>query len=235
MSRWRSASGRNTASDVFYIYFLVLWFVSLPSWPSCGQCWAQPGALRFIPSTNSTSGHHLPRLSSPGSLCQLLPSLLPTLGGSVLSVGAQQGSRKGFLSVGEQSTQMAAVAPSSSLEAKGIAELLCLTPQRRLPESRVCVLTDKLLLQGLERDPPSRCLSSSGESSWICTEARQAQHAAVGSLMQYSPTEDFHNSGCALWPRALQEVAWLTCMPQGMQKQPSPTAACAQGEPELCP
>lgn len=154
MSRWRSASGRNTASDVFYIYFLVLWFVSLPSWPSCGQCWAQPGALRFIPSTNSTSGHHLPRLSSPGSLCQLLPSLLPTLGGSVLSGGAQQGSRKGFLSVGEQSTQMAAVAPSSLLEAKGIAELLCLTPQRRLPESRVCVLTDKLLLQGLERDPP---------------------------------------------------------------------------------
>lgn len=71
-----------------------------------------------------------------------------------MSGGAQQGSRKGFLSVGEQSTQMAAVAPSSSLEAKGIAELLCLTPQRRLPESRVCVLTDKLLLQGLERDPP---------------------------------------------------------------------------------
>lgn len=70
-----------------------------------------------------------------------------------MSGGAQQGSRKGFLSVGEQSTQMAAVAPSSSLEAKGIAELLCLTPQRCLPESRVCVLTDKLLLQGLERDP----------------------------------------------------------------------------------
>lgn len=132
------------------------------------QAWGWPPvSLAAGPGLNSEftaefkRGNGNPPSAQPGPAYGNGRSRLPPRGGlqlperrAVLSGGAQQGSRKGFLSVGEQSTQMAAVAPSSLLEAKGIAELLCLTPQRRLPESRVCVLTDKLLLQGLERDPP---------------------------------------------------------------------------------
>lgn len=113
----------STASDVFYIYFLVLW-----AWPSCGQCWAQLGAVRFIPST---SGHHLPRLSSPGSLCQLLPSLLPPRGALFCLEEHRRAAEMGFFQWG-----------SSSLEAKGITELLCLTPQTSAREQSVSSLTN---------------------------------------------------------------------------------------------